>query len=104
MQRPVARNRLRSEGGSPKAESAILSPGHERPVTAREGPRRGVARHPSHQLELTNRAQKKRSDMRKIALSLLLASMVAALACSSDRALAPSMGHKSQLDFPPNML
>ena len=41
--------------------------------------------------------------MRKIGLSLLLASMVAALACSSDRALAPTLGHKSQLDFPPNM-
>jgi hypothetical protein len=42
--------------------------------------------------------------MRKIGLSLLLASMVAAIACSSDRALAPKSGHSGQSDVPPELL
>jgi hypothetical protein len=41
--------------------------------------------------------------MRSIGLSLVLASMVAAIACSSDRALAPKPGRPGQLDFPPEM-
>ena len=42
--------------------------------------------------------------MRSIRSSLVLASMVTALACSSDRALAPTTGHAGQLNFPANML
>ena len=42
--------------------------------------------------------------MRSIALPLVLASMLAAVACSSDRALAPKSGQAGQLDFPANML
>ncbi len=41
--------------------------------------------------------------MRSIRSSLVLATMVAAIACSSDRAVAPKPGHSGQLDFPSNM-
>jgi hypothetical protein len=41
--------------------------------------------------------------MRSIGIQLALASMVAALGCSGDRALAPKSGHTGQLDFPPEM-
>ena len=41
--------------------------------------------------------------MRSPGFPLVLASMVAALACSSDRALAPKAGQAGQLDFPPDM-
>jgi hypothetical protein len=43
--------------------------------------------------------------MRSIGLSLVLASMVAAIACSSDRALAPKSGQTGQIfEIPPGML
>jgi hypothetical protein len=41
--------------------------------------------------------------MRHFWLSLLLASVVVASACSSDRSLAPRSGKAGQLDFPSNM-
>ncbi|HMA02637.1 MAG: hypothetical protein ACM34L_00200, partial [Gemmatimonas sp.] len=42
--------------------------------------------------------------MRQIGLSLVLASMVVAIGCSSDRALAPKTGHTGQSsDIPPEM-
>jgi hypothetical protein len=41
--------------------------------------------------------------MRQIGFPLVLASMVAAIACSSDRAVAPKTGRPGQLDFPPEM-
>lgn len=41
--------------------------------------------------------------MRSTGFPLILASTLAALACSSDRALAPKPGHAGQLDFPANM-
>ena len=42
--------------------------------------------------------------MRSIVLQLTLASMVAAMGCSSDRALAPTSGHSGQLaDIPPEL-
>ena len=42
--------------------------------------------------------------MRSIGLPLVLASMVAAIACTSDRALAPKSGQAGQLaDFPPEL-
>lgn len=43
--------------------------------------------------------------MRSIRLPLVLASMVAAIGCSSDRALAPTPGHPSQIaDVPPELI
>jgi hypothetical protein len=42
--------------------------------------------------------------MRSIGFPLVLASMVAAVACSSDPALAPKSGQAGQLDFPANMV
>jgi hypothetical protein len=41
--------------------------------------------------------------MRSIGFPLVLASMVAAIGCSSDRALAPKAVQGGQLDFPPSM-
>ena len=41
--------------------------------------------------------------MRSIGFPLVLASMVAAIGCSSDRALAPKSGQPGQLNFPPQM-
>lgn len=42
--------------------------------------------------------------MRSIGLSLVLASLVGAIACSSDRALAPPSGHTDQIsDLPPEL-
>ena len=41
--------------------------------------------------------------MRSIGFLLVLASMVATIGCSSDRALAPKSGRAGQLDFPPSM-
>jgi hypothetical protein len=42
--------------------------------------------------------------MRSIAFPLVLASMVAAIGCSSDRALAPKSGHTNQIsDLPPEL-
>ena len=43
--------------------------------------------------------------MRSIGLPLVLASMVAAIACSGDRALAPTSGHSGQIsDIPPELI
>ncbi|HLB11190.1 MAG TPA: hypothetical protein VK617_16795 [Gemmatimonadaceae bacterium] len=43
--------------------------------------------------------------MRSIGLPLVLVSMVAAIACTSDRALAPTSGHSGQLsDIPPELI
>jgi len=41
--------------------------------------------------------------MRSNGFSLILASMVAAIGCSTDRTLAPKSGTGGQLDFPPEM-
>jgi hypothetical protein len=41
--------------------------------------------------------------MRSIGFPLVLASMVTAIACTSDRVLAPKSGQAGQLDFPPGM-
>src|SRR6478752_6078019 len=41
--------------------------------------------------------------MRSMGLPLVLASMVAAIACSSDRALAPKSGQTGHIDIPPEL-
>jgi hypothetical protein len=41
--------------------------------------------------------------MRSIGFALVLASMVATIGCSSDRALAPKSGQPGQLNYPPQM-
>src|SRR5690349_17885977 len=56
-----------------------------------------------YQLDPMCRAQIERSDMRQIGFSLVFASLVVAIGCSTDVALAPKTGRGGQLDFPSDM-
>jgi hypothetical protein len=75
-----------------------------RALTARkmdlEGEKRGIA----FTSPATNRAQNQEAEMRQIGIALVLATMVAASACTSDRVLAPKSGHAVQIsDLPPEL-